>query len=115
MRRSGVNGTAKVYFVEEKAACHATMGPHGGDVGVPRGPRDHGDCGPLRGRRGRACVYGETGGEGRWRGEGGNAAAAAAAAVAASAPLRVTLEGAHWRTLAQTTGAPVHLNLSQLK
>ncbi|KYN33531.1 hypothetical protein ALC56_12243 [Trachymyrmex septentrionalis] len=29
--RSGVNGTAKVYFVEEKAACHATMGPHGGD------------------------------------------------------------------------------------
>lgn len=61
MRRSGVNGTAKVYFVEEKAACHATMGPHGGDVGVPRGPRDQGDPGPPRGRRGRACVYGETG------------------------------------------------------
>lgn len=56
LRRSGVNGTAKVYFVEEKAACHATMGPHGGDVGVPRGPRDQGDRGSLRGRRGRACV-----------------------------------------------------------
>lgn len=40
LRCSGVNGTAKVYFVEEKAACHATMGPHSGDVGVPRGPRD---------------------------------------------------------------------------
>lgn len=102
--------------MEEKAACHATMGPHGGDVGVPRGPRDQGDRGPSRGRRGRACVYGETEEGGRWRGEGGNAAAAAAAAaVAASAPLRVTLEGAHWRTLAQTTGAPVHLNLSLLK
>lgn len=58
MRRSGVHGTAKVYFVEEKAACHATMGPHGGDVGVPRGPRNRG---PPRGRRGRACVYEETG------------------------------------------------------
>lgn len=57
---------------------------------------------------------GPGGGGGRWRGEGGNAAAAAAA-VAASAPLRVTLEGAHWRTLAQTTGAPVHLNLSLSK
>jgi len=57
----GVNGTAKVYFVEEKAACHATMGPHGGDVGVPRGPRDQGDRELPRGRRGRACVYGETG------------------------------------------------------
>lgn len=65
LRRSGVNGTAKVYFVEEKAACHATMGPRGGDVGVPRGPRDHGDCRPPRGRRGRVCVYEETGGEGR--------------------------------------------------
>ena len=37
------------------------------------------------------------------------AAAAAAAAVAVSAPLRVTLEGAHRRTVAQTTGAPVAL------
>lgn len=48
----------------------------------------------------------EEGGEAK----GGNAATAAAA-VAASAPLRVTLEGAHWRTLAETTRAPVHLNL----
>lgn len=51
-----------MYFVEEKAACHATMGPHGGDVGVPRDPRDRG---PPTGRRGRACIYEETGGEGR--------------------------------------------------
>lgn len=35
--------------------------------------------------------------------------AAAAAAVAVSAPLRVTLEGAHRRTVAQATGAPVTL------
>lgn len=55
--RSGVNGTAKVYFVEEKAACHATMGPHSGDVGVPRGPRDQDDRGASRGRRGRTCAY----------------------------------------------------------
>lgn len=52
LRRSGVNGTAKVYFVEEKAACHATMGPHSGDVGVLRCPRDQGERGPSRGRRG---------------------------------------------------------------
>lgn len=65
LRCSGVNGTAKVYFVEEKAACHATMGPHSGDVGVPRGPRDQDDRGPSRGRRGRACVCGETEGGGR--------------------------------------------------
>jgi len=38
----------------------------------------------------------ETGGAGgRWRSKGGENAATAAAAVAASAPLRVTLEGAH--------------------
>ena len=40
MRRLEVNGTAKVYFVEEKAGCHATMGRM---VGMPwwqRAPRD---------------------------------------------------------------------------
>jgi len=67
----------------------------------------------CQGGGGGGHVYMGRRGEGRWRGERGNAAAAAA--VAASAPLRVTLEGAHWRTLAQTTGAPVHLNLSLLK
>ena len=45
----------------------------------------------------------------RERKKKGNIAAAAAAAVAVSAPLRVTLEGAHRRTVAQTTGAPVAL------
>jgi len=66
---------AKVYFVEEKAACHATMGPHSGDVGVPRGPRDQDDHGASKERRGRRSVRvfarRETGGAGgRWRGKG---------------------------------------------
>lgn len=66
MRRSGVNGTAKVYFVEEKAACHATMGPHGGDVGVPRGPRDQGDPWAAEGEeRAGVCIWGDRG-ERRW-------------------------------------------------
>lgn len=41
--------------------------------------------------------------------EGEGNVAAAAAAVAVRAPLRITLEGAHRRTVAQTTGAPVVL------
>lgn len=109
-----------MYSVEEKAVCHATMGPHGGDIDVPRGPADQGDHGRPRGRRGR--VYDGKGKEEKRkvaRQEGKcrvaeATAAGAAAAVAACAPLRVTLEGAHWWTLAPITGAPVHLNLIQV-
>lgn len=81
---------------------------HGPVVGVQRAPRDqegYGQKGPSR--------SGETKRGERGRGKEGNiAAAAAAAAVAVSAPLRVTLEGAHRRTVAQATGAPVALKFS---
>lgn len=40
MRRLDVNGTAKVYFVEEKAGCHATMGIMVGMPWCQRAPRD---------------------------------------------------------------------------
>lgn len=39
-RHLEVNGTAKVYFVEEKTGCHATMGPVVGVQRAPRGKRD---------------------------------------------------------------------------
>lgn len=38
-RHLEVNGTAKVYFVEEKTGCHATTGPRGGGATGPAGPR----------------------------------------------------------------------------
>lgn len=77
------------------------MGPV---VGVQRAPR---------GKRDRVEAVRQRGGgeETEGRREGG-IAAAAAAAVAVSAPLRVTLEGAHRRTVAQATGAPVVLKFS---
>lgn len=55
MRRLVVNGTAKVYFVEEKAGCHATIGPHGGDTMVLTGP-----AGPRGLRLGKRNRVGET-------------------------------------------------------
>lgn len=110
MRHLEVNGTAKVYFVAEKTGCHATMGPV---VGVHRAPRDQEGYG-KRDRVEAVRRSGQRGGETEGdRGKEGNIAAAAAA-VAVSAPLHVTLEGAHRRTVAQATGAPVVLKFSSI-
>lgn len=112
LRHLEVNGTAKVYFVAEKTGCHATMGPV---VGVQRAPRDQEGYGHRQKGPSRSGETRRTAEEERQRGGEGNiAAAAAAAAVAVSAPLRVTLEGAHRRTVAQATGAPVALKFSFL-
>lgn len=112
LRHLEVNGTAKVYFVAEKTGCHATMGPV---VGVQRAPRDQEGYGHRQKGPSRSGETRRTAEEERQRGREGNiAAAAAAAAVAVSAPLRVTLEGAHRRTVAQATGAPVALKFSFL-
>lgn len=107
MRHLEVNGTAKVYFVAERTGCHATMAPWWGCNG-PRGTKR------ATGKRDRVEAVRRSEEEReRGRGKEGNiAAAAAAAAVAVSAPLRVTLEGAHRRTVAQATGAPVALKFS---
>lgn len=107
LRHLEVNGTAKVYFVAERTGCHATMAPWWGCNG-PRGTKR------ATGKRDRVEAVRRSEEEReRGRGKEGNiAAAAAAAAVAVSAPLRVTLEGAHRRTVAQATGAPVALKFS---
>ena len=83
----------------EKAGCHATEGPRGGGSdGRARASRVKGPGYIVRGGGGDEGGRKRETDAGRERRE---ATAAAAVAAAAGAPLRVTLEGAHRRTVAQ--------------